>query len=164
MGHFLMLCLHYLLALCFVALGVLCMIIPWSDTLQSLILQVVQQNDIAVFLFGIASLAIGCAFFTQLTRRRRYYTIRTGANVVSIDKDLITAYLHEYFYSQYPASEVPCQVTIKNNHLQITADLPATPRPEQKGILKKLEQDVQELLASRLGYHQSFRLYVSFAE
>lgn len=165
MSHFLFLTASYLLALFFIILGLFCAAIPWSQSLQTALLDTVQQQEIAVVLTGVALLAIGCVILAQLARRRRYYSVRTsGVNVVSVDKDLVKAYLHEYFHTQYPTHEVPCHVTVKSNRLQITADLPTTPRQEQKGILKKIEQELQELLSARLGYQQPLRLYVSFAE
>lgn len=166
MGHLFFLMISYVLACFFVTLGLLCAVIPWSQAMRLLVLDFLQHNWIMLFLFGVGCLVVGVAilFNLSMSSRRRHYTVRTGPYLVSVDKDLVTSYLQEYFYGRYPKREIPCSVSIKSDRLQIAADLPKTPLEEQKSLLKKIENELQELFAARLGYSRPFRLFISFGE
>jgi hypothetical protein len=166
MGHLFFLMISYILALFFLTLGLLCAVIPWSDGMRALVLDFLQHNWVMLFLFGVGCLVVGMTILLNLSMssRRRHYTVRTGPYLVAVDKDLVTSYLQAYFQGRYPKREIPCNVTIKSDRLQIAADLPTTPLEEQKSLLKKIENDLQELLAARLGYYRPLRLYISFGD
>lgn len=158
--------MSYLLAFFFMTLGLLCAITPASETMRLLVIDLLYDHSTALCLFGLACFVVGAALLFHLTvsSRRRHYRIRSGPYEISVDKDLVTSYLQDYFRQRYPQAEIPCNIMIKSDQLRIAADLPKTPRNEQKSLLKTIEKELQELFASRLGYSRPFRLFISFAE
>jgi len=164
-GHFLFQVITYLLALFFVILGLLCLIIPWSESMRHILITFLESNWITLFLFGVGFFTIGLVIMINLaSSRRRHYSVRTGPLAISVDTTLVEAYLKEYFGSRYPNRDVACRVSVKKNCLQISADLPNVPSSIQRDLLKEIEQELQELLANSLGYCRSMRLFISFGE
>lgn len=166
MGHLFFLTISYILAVFFVILGVTCVIIPWSEPMRHALITFLQSNWITLFLGGIGFLAIGLALFINLSMssRKRHYSLKIGPHTASIDATLVESYLKEYFTKRYPKREIPCRVSVKRETLQIAADLPDTPLEKQRELLQKVEKELQELLASTLGYKSSLRLFISFGE
>lgn len=155
-----------LLALFFLILGLLCVVVPLSEATRQLLIHFVQSQGLTLFLIGLGFLAIGGVILINLSinAKRRHYALRTGPLAVTVDVDLIHAYVKEYWSRRYPRSDIPFRISFPNKMIQISADLPDTPFLAQKSLLKEIERELQELLATYLGYQRPLRLLISFGE
>ena len=101
--------------------------------------------------------------YTLLNTRRCYTHIRTGAQAVILDENVIQQYLEAYWLEQFPDTHVAYELSIRKNSIQIVADLPALPLSEQKQFLEKVKHDFSEYFWMRfLGYPHDVHLIASF--
>lgn len=164
MNHFIYSLITFIIALFFIMLGVIASLIPWFPAMRTDLIQFLLENSIAIFLFGMAFLVIGVVMVVNiiLSTKRHYYEFTVGNNTVKVDEDLIQKYLQNYFQDQFPTQEVPCRLTIKQNRLHITADLPYVPSTKRNLLVEKIQQDLKDLLSEHLGYNDDYYLSASF--
>lgn len=140
------------------------MLIPWVNVLQSVIIQFIIKNTVAIFLIGFAFFVIGCSFIGQviLASRKKYYYIRSGNNAVSVDENLIQECLATYWKAKFPNEEIPFNLILKENKIHITVDLPYVSKDKQLMTIDRMENDISHIFASTLGYRNEFFLNISF--
>jgi hypothetical protein len=97
-----------------------------------------------------------------LGTKRHYYEFKVGPHSVEVDEELINEYLNTYFKELFPTQEVPCRLTIKQNRLHITADLPYVPASQRSLLLEKVKHDLYDIFCSQLGYQSDYYLSTSF--
>lgn len=153
------------IALFFMMIGIVAAIIPWSDTIRNLLIQFLNENTIAISLFGLAFLLIGSALlaYNLQNTKRHYYYIRSGNDSISVDLGIIDQTLAAYWKNTFPKLDIPCHTYLKDNKIYITADLPYSAPDDQRKILKKIENEIGQLLERTLGYKDEFNLSISFS-
>lgn len=163
-GYFFYVSIHFVLGAFFLLTGLFSLILPWSSFLQNKTIQFILSQTLIFFLFGLGLTLIGVSILTyaSLRSKRRYVSIRSGKQAISIDEELIQNYLENYWKEHFPKNHIPSYLTIKKNSLEIVADLPAIPQIEQKIFLEKVQQDFNELFGQVLGYPHDVHLTVSF--
>lgn len=164
MNHFIYSLISFIIALFFIMLGVISALMPWFPAMRADLIQFLLENSIAIFLFGMAFLTIGVCMVVNiiLHAKKHYYEFTVGEHPVRIEEDLIQKYLQTYFQNLFPAKEVPCHLSIKQNRLYITADLPPVPSSQRDIIIEKIQQDLKKLFSEHLGYHSEYYLSASF--
>jgi hypothetical protein len=107
---------------------------------------------------------LSIVIYTLLKPLHRYLHIRTGNLGVVLDENVIRQYLDAYWQKQFPSTQVPFNLNFKKNSLQIVADLPSIPFPEQKAFLEQVKQDFSDLFNRVLGYPYDVHLLASFQD
>lgn len=152
------------IAIFFVLIGIICVMIPWSPSVRTDLIQFILENSIAIFLFGFGFIIIGFSIVINIIQssRRSYYYVRTGNNSVMVDETLIQDYLNSYWNHLFPQHDVPSRLTLKKNKIHVFADLPFIPVPQQKALMDRIKRDVNDILTKTLGYQNEFMLSISF--
>lgn len=163
--HYLFSFLNLILALFFILFGSITLLLPWSETIRNNVVTFISENAWPWNLFGLGFILVGVAIgaYTILTKRKRYFSIKVGDNMTSISDKVIDDYLRTYFLKQFPSQEVPYRFTLGNNSFHLTADLPFVPLDDQQDLLRKIEDDMQQLLREFIGYHKQLKFSFSFA-
>ena len=146
LGRFFYLTISFILGAFFFVIGVFGIILPWSPFLQKVTSRFIEENTLMLSLFGLGFSLIGISVvvYTLLNTRRCYTHIRTGAQAVILDENVIQQYLEAYWLEQFPNTHVAYELSIRKNSIQIVADLPALPLSEQKQFLEKVKHDFSE--------------------
>lgn len=155
----------FVLALFFTILGLMGMILPWSEAVRSEVVTFILNNNLLLSLFGFFFFIMGVGLFFQIAYgfKRKYTTISQGESKVDISEEVFHDYLSIYFNELFPYTEIPCQISLKKRKARVTADLPYVPQDEQKAMLKKIETDLSDIFRELIGYRQALLLSISFA-
>ena len=164
MLHFIYSLISFLTAIFFILLGIIAVLIPWSANIRYEVINIIADHSIAISLFGLCFLAIGVAVVVNilLSSKPKYFQFTVGKNFVYVDEKIIQRYLTEYWKELFTGQEIPNRITLKNNHIDVIADLPYVPPAQQAELLTKIENELTELFSDLLGYRQQFHLAVSF--
>jgi len=164
MFNFLYSIVSFVIALFFIALGIMAILVPWSAGLRTDAIEYILANSIAISLFGFGFIVIGGTMVLNLilSSRKKYYYSRVASNFVAVDEAVIQQYLRFYWEQIMPDQDVPTQLTLKKNKIYITADLPFRPVSEQKVLIENIKQDLRNIFTKVLGYPHDFVLSVSF--
>lgn len=147
-----------------VILGALSIILPWSKSLETMLLGIIQEHYYVFSLFGLVLLLVGAFIITTLffSTRRHYLIIRSGDHPIEIDENIVHQYLAAYWKEQFPQSDVSYHLEFNKETLQIVATLPFLPMNEQKSFLEKIQQDFSYLFSQLLGYPNDVHLMATF--
>lgn len=164
LGRFFHLTISFILGSFFFIMGAFSIVLPWSAYLKTVTTQFVLENTLVLSLFGLGFVLIGLSIviYTLLNTRQRYVDIQISKNQVTIDESVFYQYLETYWQQHFPQTHVPFHLTFKNHSLQIVADLPSIPLPEQKIFLEQVKQDFNDLFGRVLGYPYDVHLIASF--
>ena len=135
--------MSFIIALFFLMLGIYCLMIPWSASIRTNLVQFILEYSTTIFLFGIGFVTIGLAFIIHIafSTKTHYYRLRfTGPNPIWIHESLIQDYLNTYWKHLFPKSVVPNRLTMKKNKIHLIADLPYIPLPEHKDLLERYKK------------------------
>jgi hypothetical protein len=155
-----------IMGLFFVVLGTIGMLALWFPEIRSILIVFILRNALFISIFSLALFAIGIAIVISVIQstRHRYYKIQAGRNLATVDESLIEGYINSYWRDFFPKLTIPSRVTLKNNKIFITADLPHFPSEEQKNLIEKIDRDVSNILSKIFGYNREFSLEISFNE
>lgn len=164
MFNFLYSVISFIIALFFISLGCIAVLLPWSATLRTDMIEYILANSIAISLFGFGFIVVGGTMVLNLilSARKKYYYSRVGSNFVAIDEVVIAQYLRSYWEELFPNQEIPTRLVLKKNKIKINADLPYKPAEEQKMFVENIKQDLRNIFTQVLGYPHEFVLSVSF--
>jgi hypothetical protein len=164
MTNFIYSLITFLIAIFFVLLGFIGVLIPWSGAVRAEVISLVTEHSIAISLFGFTFIAIGIAVAFQilLATRLSYYQFTVGNDKVEVSEEVILKYLNGYWHSLFEGQEIPCNVSLKNNKIHVTADIPFVALPQQEDLLEKIQKELSELFFDFLGYRQEFHLEIGF--
>ena len=164
MTHFLYSLITFCIALFFILFGIIGIILPLSTGMQTLAVNLILQQPVLIFLFGISLLAIGIvtALNIMLGTRRQYFHIKVQGQPVSVDSALIQSYVKTYLDDLFPGKEIPFQLKLKKNKISVIVDLPAIDESQQSALLDRISDELRELFTSFLGYKHHFHLSASF--
>lgn len=164
MFKFLYSLISFAIAIFFIMLGALSVMVPWSATIRTDLIQFLLENSIAIALFGFGFIIIGftMVIILILSFKKHHYHIRSGTHSVAVDEALIQQYLQSYWKQNYPDEEIPTRLTLKKNRIHIFADLPYAPPPEQKACIQQIQQDLRDIFSRILGYTNEFVLSITF--
>ncbi len=156
--------ISFIIAIFFVLLGIISVMIPWSEEVRYGLVRFILEDALAISLFGCAFIVVGLAIAVNilLNSRRKYYHLRSGCNAIGIDENVIQQYLTVYWQQLFPDHDIPYRLTIKHNKIHINVDLPHLPLQEQRQLLERIKQDLQQLFTGKLGYQEEFYLTASF--
>lgn len=148
----------------FLILGIFATVIPWSPKMKEVTAHFFLENTLILFLFGLGFLLIGLSLliYTFINSRHRYIHIRTGSHALLIDEAVVQHYLKTYWKQHFPDGHIPFQIFVKKNSLQITAELPSMPLPDQKKFLEQVREDFSDIFGNILGYPHDVNLFASF--
>lgn len=154
-----------IIALFFILIGVIGIMIPWSEITRTTLIQFINEDALAISLFGFAFIIIGVAIVVNilLSTQRHYYHIRANDTSIAVDEAIIEQYLAAYWSQLFPGRDVPCRLSLKDNKIHIAADLPYMPVSEHKKLLERIKEDLRNTFADTLGYRDEFNISVSFA-
>lgn len=153
-----------IVAIFFIMLGIIGILLPWSPTVRSDIIQFLLEDSLAISLFSFVLILIGLAIVIHIVMNARhsYYYIKSGRNPTWVDESVIEDYLDTYWKQLFPKAHVTNRLMLKKNKIHLVAELPYVPHLEQKDVLERIKNDLTELFASFLGYRQPFYLSASF--
>lgn len=164
MSHLIYSFISFIVAIFFIMSGVIGTLIPWFPQVRTDVIVFILENSIAIFLFGFCLIVIGMAMVINIVigSRRRYYHIRSGKNLTSVNQALIEGYLNAYWKNMFPGYEVPNRLSLMNNSIHIAADLPYVAPSQQQVLLDRIKHELHDILNRVLGYRNEFRLNLSF--
>src|SRR5262249_55002532 len=156
--------ISFVVALFFALVGIVCMIIPWSENVRLSLAQFIFEDFWTISFFGLALFVVGVAIATNviLNSRRQYYYIRSTDNLVAVDETVIQQYLANYWKQLFPDREIPYRLALKKNKIHISVDLPQLPLAEQRQLLERISQDLTQFFSKTLDYRDEFFLSASF--
>lgn len=157
--------LTLILALFFIVLGLIGIVLPWSTSARTEVVDFLLSNTVLLSLFGFSFLVMGAGTLLQIFNglKRRYTTIKDGDSKVELSEEVFKDYLSIYFQELFPYTEVPCQVQLKKRKARVIADLPFVPENQQKDLLKKIEEELSDIFRELIGYRHALLLSISFA-
>ena len=162
--HFLYFLAQFIQGIFFVLIGTFTIVLPWSDTLQNVVEQFINERTFVGFLLGLGFILVGVLLtihaYTNI--RRRYIEISINNNKAIIDENLVKQYLERYWKEYFPIDQVPTRLKIDKNSIQIFADFPYIPENEQTSFLERAQADLKDIFNRLLGYHKEIRLMASF--
>ncbi|CUI17204.1 conserved putative membrane protein [Candidatus Protochlamydia naegleriophila] len=163
-GRFFHLAISFILGTFFFTMGVFSIALPWSSHLQAATIRFLTENALILSLFGLGFALVGLSIviYTFLSTRHHYAHVRIGSRAVTIDENLIEQYLEAYWKERFPQHHIPFYLTIRNQSLQIVANFPHLPEPEQQLLLEGINQDFKGLFGDLLGYPHDVHLIASF--
>lgn len=164
MGRLFYSLISLVIALFFLMLGIVSLMLPWSPSARTDLIQLILEESLVLSLFGAGLLIIGLsiAINIALNARHSYYHLRSGPRSVQVDESIIHDYLDDYWKKLFPHTQIPHRFTLKRNKIHVIADLPYIPKEEQKELLLQVQKELGQLLESFLGYRQPLRLSASF--
>lgn len=164
--HYLYSFLNIILALFFILFGSVTLLLPWSETIRNHVIAFITENAWPWNLFGVGFILIGIAIgaYTLLTKKKRYFSSRQGANETIISEKVIDDYLRTYFTSQFPSEEVLYRFTIGKKAFHLIVDLPFAPVENQKEVIDKIESDMQQIFREFIGYTKELKFSFSFGK
>lgn len=153
-----------IMGLFFVVLGSIGLLALWFPHIRTTLIIFMLDNSLLISIFSMGLFAIGIAIviFVIQSTRHRYYRIPAGRHLTTVDEGLIEGYMNSYWRELFPKLDIPSHVTLKNNRIFVTADLPYFPSEEQKTLLGKIDTDVSNILSKIFGYNREFSLQISF--
>ena len=156
--------ISFIIAVFFVLIGVISILIPWSENVQGILVNFILNDAIAISLFGFAFIVIGLTIVIDilLNTRRSYYTVKSGSFSVSVDETVLQQYVTQYWKKSFPSQDIPSRLTLKNNQIHISVDLPYEARENQRPLLEQINSDLQREFAEYLGYEKQILLSASF--
>lgn len=156
--------ISFVVAVFFLMIGIIGVMLPWSSTVRTDLIQFILEDSVVISLFGVCALSIGLAIVINviLGSRRRYYHVKSGSKSVVVDETLIQQYLNSYWRELFPNCDVPNRFSLKSNKIYVAADLPHLPTRDQKVILERIKKDLHDIFNRILGYQNEFHLSVSF--
>lgn len=158
--------ISFSLAVFFLFLGILGILLPLSPLIRTDLVQFILENSVAICLFGFGFTVIGLIMIINLYlgTKRTYYYIQTGHRLAAVDEAILQDYLDTYWKQLFPQHAIPSKLTLKKNKIKVIADLPYMPKEDQKQLLERIQQDLQETFYKLLSYTQEFTIAVSFAK
>lgn len=164
MANFFYSLIRFFVAVFFILLGIIGMVIPWSETIRTALIQFVFENAVLISVFGFGCLLIGVILVTNiiLNSRRRYYYVRSDHYAVSVNKLAVEQYVNTYWEQLFPNREIPSRITLKRNRIHITADLPYLPIEEQPQLVERIKDELDTHFKRWLGPKSQFNLRISF--
>lgn len=153
-----------LVAFFFIVLGLMGMILPWSVTARTAVIEFLLLNTITLSIFGFFFFVVGVAtiFYIFETSKRRYIRITKEGYKTEISEAVVNDYLSSYFRELFPRTDIPFKTELKKKRAEITIDLPFVTKDEQKDLLEKIEKELSNLFRDILGYRKELRLIISF--
>lgn len=165
LSNFIYSLINCLIALFFILLGLIALILPWSPSIRTELIQFFLEKSLPISLFGLGFLAIGIAILTQIIlkiRHTNYYVIHSGINSVLVDEEILQKYLSSYWQQLFPSQDVSSHFVIKKNKIKVFAELPGIAPEEHDMLVKHIESDLSDIFNRILGYTNDFVLQVSF--
>lgn len=164
MYHFLFSLISLIIAIFFVSIGIVSILIPWSENVRTALIGFINEDALAISLFGFTFIVIALGMIANIfiNSRKKYYYVKSGNYDVAVDETVIQQYLTRYWKELFPDSEVASRLTLKNNQIHVSVDFPYQPTEAQKLILDRVKDDLQRQFASNLGYEREFFLAASF--
>lgn len=162
--RFLHLLISFIIGSFFFIFGAFSTALPWSSYLQAATIQLILKHTLLFFFFGLGFILIGLSIiiYTFINTRHRYIHLRTGAQAITLDENIIHQYLEAYWQEHFPQSHVPFSLSLKKHSLQIVADLPSLSLADQKIFLERVKHDFTDLFSQTLGYPYDVNLIASF--
>jgi hypothetical protein len=113
---------------------------------------------------GLAVLAVGVArlFYISAALKPAYYHFKTDSKAVWIDETIIQDYVDNYWRTLFPKGTVANRVSLKNNKIFLSAELPYVPSHQQKDMIHKIQTELSDLFSLMFGYKNSFTLSATF--
>jgi len=154
----------FIIAIFFIMLGIVSAMLPWSTTVRTNLVQFILEDSFILFLLGSGLIIVGLAIIANIVlgMQHRYYNIKSENHVASLDEKLFQQYLNVYWKELFPNHQIPHQVILKGKTLHVTADLPQVPISEQKQLIGRIENDLNDIFSQYLGYNKEFLLSISF--
>lgn len=164
MFKFLYSLINFIVAIFFILFGIIGLILPWSATVRTELIEFILANTLAIAIFGFGFVVVGCTIVINLMQnlKRRHYYIHSENHSVAINEALIQQYLNSYMKELFPQHDIPTRLSIKNNKIKISADLPYTPPTQQELFIHRMKGDLEEIFKRILGYSNEFILSISF--
>ncbi len=155
-----------LLTLILLISGLFGLMWPWVPKFRSWLVTFLQTDTWVIPMSGAGLLILGIFFLcgVYLTSRRTYYHLEMGGNAALVDEQVIEGYLHQYWDTLFPEQQIPSTVSIRNQKIYVTSNLPHVPFDQQKDILKRIETDLGEIFTTVLDYRKEFIFSASFEE
>lgn len=140
------------------------MLIPWSSTIRTNLVSFILEDHLTIFLFGLAIFVTGFAIaaYILLGTRQRYYHLKSDQNPIIVDESIIEFYVNSYWKQLFPDREIPSRLTLQKNKISVTADLPYLPSDQQKPLLNRIKNDLDDTFTKLLGHRPEFSLFASF--
>lgn len=153
-----------IIAIFFILLGIIAVLLPWSPLVRSDIITFILEDSLTIFLLGFSFVLVGvCIVFNiMISARKTYYHVKSGANSILVDENILQDYLNTYLKELFPKSDAPARLILKKNRIHIIADLPYIPKGQQEVILERMKKDLAGVFRNFVGYHHHFTLAASF--
>lgn len=157
-------CISFAVSIFFILLGIIGLLLPWSDYLRADLVDFILGNSMAISLFGFGFLIIGLASLIYMIQglKSRYYYVKVGKKSVIVHEEIIAEYLKTYWRQVFPGQEVSSRIVLKKKNLKLYADLPYVPKEEHQTLMNKIQEELQDIFVNILGYHNPFILALSF--
>lgn len=153
-----------LLALFCLFLGPLLLSVPLSSPLREATVSFLQHSTWTIVCIGavFVVMGIGCIAVLYARLGSRIYTVRSGDRSITLNEELIEAFLQAFWHEQYPFNSVNSRVAIAGQTLYIWATLPPTTVEARKDTLAEVEKTLDKALRDNMGFSGAFRLIATF--
>lgn len=148
----------------FIAAGICCVILWWSEDYRQTFLNLLQNRPSILAAAAALFLLIGISLVVKLCLkwRRHRYVISEGSLSVAVEDTVFENYLKTYWKQEFPEGSVSYTIKVKPKKIFIDAELPAAAEEERLSMVEKVENDLTELYQRFLGYTGKVQLTASF--
>ena len=155
---------HFFVALFIISLGIFFLALPYADEFRLFATHFIHNKPELLKLIGGLVLTTGVILFSSLymLNRRRYLRIKMGPAETLIDEAIVHDYVSEYWKEMQPFEDSHIDVMVqKGEVLEIIVNTPKNWEGEVEEHLARLQNDLGDRLARRLGYYREFYLTLS---
>jgi hypothetical protein len=163
-GNLLFSAAHFFVALFIISLGIFFLALPYADEFRFFATHFIHNKPELLKLIGGLILGTGVILFSALyvLNRHRYLRIKMGPAETLIDEAIIHNYVSEYWREMQPYEDAQIDVMVqKGEVLEIIVTTPKNWEGKVEEHLMRLQDDLGDRLARRLGYYREFYLTLS---
>lgn len=160
LGRYLFFGISLIIGAFFLLVGLITLLLPWSDTIKNELTRFILENSLIFSLFGLGFLLIGISLILYAWHgaKKRCLYLKTGKNSVVLDENVVQNYLETYFQGKFHNQNIPVSFKIKKKYLLVSANLPKISSEE----VAKIKEDLNDIFGRLLGYPHDIHLEIIY--
>ncbi|MCB1072737.1 MAG: hypothetical protein H7A41_00445 [Chlamydiales bacterium] len=157
-GNLLFSAVHFFVIFLIFGMGALFLALPYADYFRIQLMNLLIHPSDLCYAIGGALIGFGALLFIllYLMNRRSYFQVEMRGTKVQVDEKVIRDAVSTYFKALFPGKNPVNDIAIKGKSMiELIVSLP---QEKEEDFLEKVEEELGEILARRLGYQNRFLL------
>lgn len=158
-GNLLFSAVQFIFVVVVLSLGAFLIGLANAPLLRSAIATMFLEKSALFTFLGVMLLIIGLllllGFYSM--QRGRYLSVEMKDRKTQIEIRLVKEYVEKYWKNTFPDQDVHTEVLIyPNQKIELSLQIPNLSFEEQQAVLEKVEKELGDLFAKKLGYNREF--------